>query len=118
MMASFNSILYEILGERIKNKREELDLNQNDLSEKINIGRTSISNIEKGRQQPPLHILYEICNALDVDIHTILPTFSEIQDKLNIEKPDVYEKYLDDFDVNEAERKEIENFLKELKNDI
>lgn len=117
-MESFNSILYEILGERIKSKREELNLNQNDLSEKINIGRTSISNIEKGRQQPPLHILYEICNALNIDIHTILPTYSDIQNKIDTEKPNIFEKYLDDFNVNELERKEIETFLKEIKNDI
>lgn len=52
-MKNFNSILYQILGNRIKTRREELNMNQIELGEKANIGRTSISNIEQGRQKPP-----------------------------------------------------------------
>lgn len=45
-MPNFNSVLYKILGSRIKGRREYLKINQIDLGDKVGIGRTSITNIE------------------------------------------------------------------------
>jgi len=78
-MSNFNSMLYKLLGSRIKNRREELEINQSFLGEKAEIGRASISNIEKGRQKPPLSVIYRICHELDIDVHSVLPTYKEIE---------------------------------------
>ncbi|WP_298117561.1 helix-turn-helix transcriptional regulator [Flavobacterium sp.] len=114
-MASFNTILYQIVGERIKKRRESIGLNQNDLSEKINIGRSSISNIEKGRQQPTLHTLFEICKVLDMDVQTILPTYAEVQEKTSSNTNDLYTIFLENIDVTDNSRKVIENILNNTK---
>lgn len=114
-MASFNTILYQIVGERIKKRRESIGLNQNDLSEKINIGRSSISNIEKGRQQPPLHTLFEICKVLDMDVQTILPTYAEVQEKVSSNTNDLYAAFLENIDITDNSRKVIENILNNTK---
>lgn len=82
-MYSFNSVLSLMVGEKIKLRREVFGISQSQLADKINIGRSSISNIEKGRQLPPLSLMYHICNQLNVDIQSIMPTYSEIAEKLN-----------------------------------
>ncbi len=78
-MSNFNSMLYKLLGSRIKSRRDDLEMNQSVLGEKAEIGRASISNIEKGRQKPPLSVIYRICHELDIDVHSVLPTYKEIE---------------------------------------
>lgn len=78
-------MLYKLLGSRIKSRREELDMNQSVLGEKAVIGRASISNIEKGRQKPPLSVIYRICHELDIDVHSVLPTYKEIEASVEAE---------------------------------
>ena len=71
--------LYLIIGEHLRNRRIELRLNQKDLSDSVGINRTSISNIENGRHQAPLHLLYKICNSLELDLLSILPSYDELE---------------------------------------
>lgn len=113
-MKSFNSILYQILGANIKSRREELNMNQNELGKKVDIGRASISNIEKGRQKPPLSVIYKICHELDVDVHSILPTYIEIENELNFEKESSFKKLFDHYDLDENTQKEIDDLFKDL----
>lgn len=40
--------------------------------------RTSINNIEKNRQKPPLHVLYGIAEALGVEVPELLPSLPEV----------------------------------------
>ncbi|MEC7264683.1 MAG: helix-turn-helix transcriptional regulator [Bacteroidota bacterium] len=70
--------LYLLIGERIKQARIELDIKQKDLASEIGINRTSISNIEKGRHQPPLHIIFKICQFLSIEIYSIIPSLEEL----------------------------------------
>lgn len=92
-MIDFNSALYKILGERIRTYRCAYGLSQEELSQKtsivsndsISISRTSISNIEVGRHQPPLHTLSLISKALRKDIHSLIPTSNEVMDYLDSE---------------------------------
>ncbi len=114
-MPSFNKILYSILGSKIKSIRESLGITQTELSEKIGLGRSSISNIEKGNQQPPLHIIYMICKELNADIHSLLPTFNEIESKAGVETQSKIEQYFIENDVDENIKKQIEELLKNSK---
>jgi transcriptional regulator with XRE-family HTH domain len=72
------NLLYKIVGENIRAKRESRNFSQADLAEKIGMLRTSVTNIERGRQRPPLHILYKICQLLNVEVKEILPNHIEI----------------------------------------
>lgn len=114
-MAQFSSILYKLLGEKIKKRREELQLNQNDLSEKAGVGRASISNIESGRQKPPLSVIYSICNALDIDIHSVLPTYYDVEQEMNKGNQISLEQYYDKLKVDPKTQEKIASILKEFK---
>ncbi|MGM9476409.1 helix-turn-helix transcriptional regulator [Pedobacter sp. GSP4] len=74
----FKTALVKHIGSKIKDERLKIGLNQNDLGEKIGLTRTSISNIEAGRQQPTLDILYQICYNLGKEIHFFLPTYNDV----------------------------------------
>lgn len=78
----FYNAIYAILGERIKELRIHKGLNQEILAEKIQMGRASISNIEAGRQQLPISVLYKIADVLGTEVHLLMPTPSEISDYL------------------------------------
>lgn len=61
------------VGIKIRIIRTERGQSQQDLAEKLNIGRSSISNIEKGKQSVTLKNLEGICNALGCTSSDILP---------------------------------------------
>ncbi len=72
--------LYEIIGERLAARRKEINMTQDAIAEAVELERTSITNIEAGRQKAPLSLLYRLCAALKVDPLTILPTNKEVAD--------------------------------------
>lgn len=59
-----------------------MNISQDTLAKKVDVGRTSISNIELGRHHAPLHLLYKICGELEVDIHSVIPTFAEVNETM------------------------------------
>lgn len=48
-------------------------MTQDELAKLVRLSRTSITNVEKGRQKLLLHTLADIAAALDVDIASLLP---------------------------------------------
>lgn len=78
--------LYAYVGKRIKELREgdgrrRPKLTQAQLAHQVGLERTSITNIEKGDQKVPLHVLYRLCSALSADIAAVLPPLVEVQAK-------------------------------------
>lgn len=65
--------LYELLGERVKARRKAQELSQDQLAKQVDLTRTSISNIEAGRQHLPLHVLYRLAHCLQCRPHELLP---------------------------------------------
>lgn len=74
----FKSALSHLLGRRIREARQKVDVNQELLGAKIGLSRTSISNIEAGRQLAPLDVLYNICHVLGTELHFLLPIYTEV----------------------------------------
>jgi len=72
--------LYELIGTRLRDVRERKRprVTQEDLARMVKLERTSISNIESGKQRAPLHILYRICAILGADVTRIFPSFSDV----------------------------------------
>jgi transcriptional regulator with XRE-family HTH domain len=58
--------MYAQIGAEIRRRREGLGLSQAQLAEKIGVGRTSITMIERGAQALLVHQLLEIASALRV----------------------------------------------------
>lgn len=56
--------LYTAIGERIRDARVRLGLTQEALGDLVGIGRTSITNIERGQQRLPVHLLISVAVAL------------------------------------------------------
>jgi transcriptional regulator with XRE-family HTH domain len=65
--------LYRDFGRRLRAARDGAGLSQAELAERVGLGRTSVTNIETGRQRVPLHLLFDFAGALGVDPATLLP---------------------------------------------
>ncbi|HJF34481.1 MAG TPA: helix-turn-helix domain-containing protein [Clostridium perfringens] len=53
------------IGQRLKKKREEMILTQNQLSEKTGISVSSLKNYESDRHEPPITKLVQLSEVLD-----------------------------------------------------
>lgn len=62
---------YKELGRRIRLLRKSQKLNQATVAKRVRLTRTSIVNIEKGRQHPTVYGLAQIAAALGVELHKI-----------------------------------------------
>jgi transcriptional regulator with XRE-family HTH domain len=84
--------LYKALGERIRILRlpgDGIRMTQAKLAEEVGLERTSITNIEKGNQKVPLHVLYRICEALQVNLADVLPPISDVASSDDVVLEDV-----------------------------
>ena len=54
------SELYSRFGQRVRQHRERLDLNQAEIGRASGLSRASIANIETGRQRIPIHHLTDL----------------------------------------------------------
>lgn len=64
------------LGENLKRLRKARGITQADLAEAVGYSRTSITNIEKGLQQPDALRVGAICQALKADVDDLVPKVS------------------------------------------
>lgn len=64
---------YRQLGANIRQCRERRQFSQEALARMVGLTRTSLTNIESGRQHPPLHTLYEIVEQLNADYGEVIP---------------------------------------------
>ena len=59
-------------GEKIKALREDMDLNQTQLGEKVNLSQRKISYIECGKFEPNLDDIIVFCNFFKVSANYLL----------------------------------------------
>lgn len=64
------------LGDNLKRLRQARGITQADLAEAVGYSRTSITNIEKGLQQPDLFRLVDLGHALRVPLDDLVPKVS------------------------------------------
>lgn len=68
---------YVKLGDSIRRRREQLRLTQAELGESLGLSRTSVTNIERGRQRLLIDQFQRVCNALDVSADVLLASSGE-----------------------------------------
>ncbi|MBE6047324.1 MAG: helix-turn-helix transcriptional regulator [Clostridium sp.] len=62
-----------ILGQKIKETRKEKKLTQKALAELIGKSPEAVRKYETGERQPPISVLYDICDALGVPVSSFIP---------------------------------------------
>jgi transcriptional regulator with XRE-family HTH domain len=71
-------LLYSHIGQQLKSHREKKGLTQSQLAERVGLERTSITNIESGKQRLPLHILFGVCHSLGVSPVEVMPRVEQV----------------------------------------
>jgi transcriptional regulator with XRE-family HTH domain len=99
--------LYIDLGKRISARRKRCELSQAVFAEQVGLTRTSISNIENGRQHLPLHQLYKFAEVLRCSPQELLPEAGAV---LRAEEPEVQL-------AAKTDRTDLRQFLSNIQND-
>lgn len=73
------SYLYSLVGKRIQVARKANGLTQLELGQLINLKRTTITNIETGKQKVSLFNIYQICVVLELELIDLLPSLQIIK---------------------------------------
>ena len=60
------------IGEKIRNKREDMDLSQRDMAKLIPMNQSNYSKIERDIQEPSMEQLRRICQILKLDPRYLL----------------------------------------------
>ena len=76
-MTDFDEI-YRGVGRKIRQTRENQRLSQDSLAQRLGISRTSMVNIEAGRQRAPLHVLWQIAELLETKLILLIPSPEEL----------------------------------------
>jgi len=112
-MTDYKDVLYKIIGQKIKSIREDLKMSQYDLSQRLDISRSSISNIEVGRHQVPLHLLFSISEILETNINSLIPTLDEINNFINHVTND-YSSFLDTTFLKDEQKEVLCDVIKNI----
>lgn len=78
--------LYHQFGRFVRAHRLAKGLSQEKLASRLKLSRTSITNIERGKQRVLLHQVFEIAAALDISPEALVPTMAQIQTSEELER--------------------------------
>lgn len=70
----------KIIGQALRNKRQELNLTQLQVAKEVCISRNYISDVENGRYMPSVNVLLKMAKYLKLDLNFLL-CLTEIQVK-------------------------------------
>jgi len=73
--------IYSVFGRRLRELREQHGISQLELAEMSGLTRASIANVESGRQRVLLHQVLRFAQALQVDLNTLVPQASSLQER-------------------------------------
>lgn len=65
--------LYKEFGQLVRAHRRRFNFTQDELAERVGLSRTSITNIEMGRQKVLLHQIYALARHLEIQPESLLP---------------------------------------------
>lgn len=64
--------IYILFGARVRQLRDALDISQEELAKRVGLERTSISNIEIGRQRILLHDVEKFAKAFKIPERSLI----------------------------------------------
>jgi transcriptional regulator with XRE-family HTH domain len=97
--------IYTVLGAAIRQQRESVGMTQDALASKVSISRTSVTNIERGRQSLLVHQLLKFSTALGVPPDALLPPAEPVDPTAEqFDMPDEFQELLARLDGSKAIR--------------
>jgi transcriptional regulator with XRE-family HTH domain len=75
------SYFYAAFGAKLRQAREKAGLTQKQLADRVELPRTSVTNIEHGHQRIALHQLVQFSSALGIEPLELLP-----EEELNLQE--------------------------------
>ena len=92
-------------------------MTQDAVADRVSLSRTSITNIEKGRQHISLHMLFHLSAAVGVDPHELIPKKDIISESEAIDHKVLNKAQLKDDHLNWVKRVVTSGITKEENND-
>lgn len=78
---------YREVGNRIREFRAKKGISQKAIADTVNLSRTSLTNIEKGRQKMLLHTFVEIASALGISATELFPAANSGLEIVGVDLP-------------------------------
>jgi len=79
--------LYRLIGRRVQQVRQQQQVTQAELGDAVGLTRSSIANIEAGRQHAATHVMLLIAHSLRVPVTELLPGGSALDDLATVAAP-------------------------------
>lgn len=102
--------LNNFVGEQIKKWRLVRNMNQEELAERLNTTKQTVSRYEKGERKANQDVLFELAKILHVSINEFFPKLENKSDK----KIETLAAHIDN-DVTDEEMDEIRNYIEYIK---
>lgn len=100
----------ESVGDRIKNRRKEMQLTQTDIFDMCGIRSGALSRIENGTSVPSVILFYRIAQILKCDMQWLLTGVSSNMENASFSKSE--EKMIEDFrELSEEDKDELMEIL-------
>lgn len=77
-------LFYREFGRRVRVARTKANLSQEALGGAVGLTRTSVTNIEKGRQHVPLHTAFVLAEAMKATPDDLLPDLSALEQQRSL----------------------------------
>ena len=103
-----NASVYGLLGRAVAARRDEINLTQQTLADKIGLSRASVANIESGRQKVLLHQVYALVRALGLKSITDLVPAAPLPETASKSEPQIA---LSRTDLSDDEMASVAQFL-------
>lgn len=86
-MPNPSEFLYSGISQKIRTMRQRagMNLTQAELASQVATSRTTINNIEKGKQRPSLDLIYRIAQSVKCSYLELFPTDREIETAMHSE---------------------------------
>ena len=98
-------------GVRLKEERARSSITQDELAKRAGIGRTTVANIERGRQSVSIPVLYRLASALGVSPEVLLPK------SVGMGVAEDGSAYSENLDLSDRQNTWVRNILQESRND-
>ena len=106
---------YRELGDKIREERLRNFKSQEELASHLDLTRTSIINLEKGRHRPSIYQLLQIADYFKLDYAKLMPISIKTSQEDDIKEPSIKNMVIDQDTVGKETKQAVLDFLSSIK---